>query len=462
MRSFEGGSPGGTRYLPLDKLMNWYPTIPGVSVSGPLLFEVQAFRRVQDRICPSSLVPPALCPGRSFRQSPLLGRRAEGAWLGQPRTALLGPLPIRPSWLRPMAGPYFSTIEENGARRSPMHVLRDSMYVRRNADGFCAYFWSASAPCSLAVAGDELPEVISQQRSFLACQCKGFLSPGASSTHGPAASPRVRSSRARQGLGNGRRRARLTQANRVLWWFQMNHSGHRLPPPFLFLQVLLHKLTKLRSASTDSYAFRQLLRELTFYVGYEATRNIKTAEVAVQTPVAPHIGTKIADSVALIPVLRAGLGMTEAMLELLPIATVHHVGMYRSHKSLLPVQYYNRLPRDQEPSDVCIVLEPIIATAATILAVTSILKAWGAKKIIVVACIASRCGLEKLHEAHPDVTVFTADVDESVNEAGVVVPGLGDVGDRLFGTPQDLEADTAVGTKRPRAEGAQGAAESSS
>mmetsp|Transcript_10666 Transcript_10666/g.32289 ORF Transcript_10666/g.32289 Transcript_10666/m.32289 type:complete len:229 (-) Transcript_10666:1060-1746(-) len=212
-------------------------------------------------------------------------------------------------------------------------------------------------------------------------------------------------------------------------------------------------MCKLRSAATSSRDFRMLLKEITYYVGYEATRNISTVEQAVQTPVAPHIGQKISDSISLVPVLRAGLGMTDAMLELLPMASVHHIGMYRSNNSLLPVQYYNRLPRGSEPSDVCFVLEPIIATAGTIVAVSRILKNWGAKKIVVLSAIASRTGLQKLQEKHPDVEVFCGQVDDTVNEQGFVLPGLGDVGDRLYGTTQ-VEADPAEPpVKRARAEG---------
>ena len=125
--------------------------------------------------------------------------------------------------------------------------------------------------------------------------------------------------------------------------------------------VLGHKLTKLRDERTDCNLFRHVLREVTFYLGYEATQDLETREKKISTPLGPHTGFEIATRVAIIPILRAGLGMVDAMLDLLPNATVHHIGMYRSKESLLPIQYYNKLPKECD-SDVAIVLEPMIAT----------------------------------------------------------------------------------------------------
>lgn len=165
-------------------------------------------------------------------------------------------------------------------------------------------------------------------------------------------------------------------------------------------------------------------------------------DVDVETPVASGKGKQLSDVVALVPVLRAGLGMTEAMQDLLPTAHTHHIGIYRDSSSLVPILYYNRLPASVD-CDTAIILEPMIATAGTIHATLRILKDWGAKRIKVVSIIAAREGIEKLVEAHPDVEVYVGEVDETLTEGGFVVPGLGDVGDRLFGTPHD-KPDLAV------------------
>mmetsp|Transcript_10628 Transcript_10628/g.25426 ORF Transcript_10628/g.25426 Transcript_10628/m.25426 type:complete len:261 (-) Transcript_10628:91-873(-) len=207
--------------------------------------------------------------------------------------------------------------------------------------------------------------------------------------------------------------------------------------------VLKHKMTLLRSKDTHPTQFRQLLREVTFYLGYEATRDLEVRDVDVTTPVATGKGKHLDTRVALVPVLRAGLGMCDAMQDLLPTAHTHHIGIYREDSSLVPILYYNRLPSEVD-CDTAIILEPMIATAGTIHATVRILKDWGATNIKVLSLVAARSGLEKLVAAHPDVTVFVGEVDEKLTEAGYVIPGLGDVGDRLFGTPHekpDLSVD---------------------
>lgn len=153
-------------------------------------------------------------------------------------------------------------------------------------------------------------------------------------------------------------------------------------------------------------------------------------------------GSKIADKIAIIPILRAGLPMCEAMLDLIPKAAVHHIGMYRSRVSNLPVQYYNRLPRDQ-PCDVAFITDPCIASSNTIHAVISIVKRWGAKRVVVVAAIAAESGINRLKELHPDVEIYVGSVDKELTEEGYIVPGLGDAGDRSFGTPHE-EAPTIL------------------
>lgn len=213
--------------------------------------------------------------------------------------------------------------------------------------------------------------------------------------------------------------------------------------------VLFHKITALRSSKTPPGTFRSLLRQVTYHLGYEATQNLKVKKgLPVQVPLGKEsnpddeelrcsedVGVKLVDKVALVPILRSGLGMTDAMLELLPNSAVHHIGMYRTPGvHVAPVQYFNRLPRGKCGSDVAYVLDPIVGSAATVMAVVSILKKWGVPKIHIVTVVASRAGLELLSKTHPDISVTVGMVDDQLTDCGVVLPGLGDVGDRLFGT----------------------------
>uniref|UniRef100_A0A7S4JLL4 uracil phosphoribosyltransferase n=1 Tax=Odontella aurita TaxID=265563 RepID=A0A7S4JLL4_9STRA len=216
--------------------------------------------------------------------------------------------------------------------------------------------------------------------------------------------------------------------------------------------VLSHKISILRSSSTSPASFRSVLREITFHLGYEATSSLSTKPVPLSVPVGhDHIectGQKIADRVALIPILRSGLGMVDSMLELLPDAGVHHIGMYR--RDMMPVQYYNRLPRKCE-CDVAYVLDPVVASGSTVMSVCSQLKKWGVPKIYVLSVIASRSGLAKLIKTHPDIVVSVGTVDDKLNDDGMCIPGLGDAGDRLFGTPMiDDEEELLHPSKRKR------------
>lgn len=197
--------------------------------------------------------------------------------------------------------------------------------------------------------------------------------------------------------------------------------------------VLKHKLTLLRSKETSAPIFRQLLRELTFYLGYEITSSLGTTSKDFETPVGSGVGHELKERVALIPVMRAGLGMVEPMLELVPPAKVHHIGMYREKKTLCCVLYYNRLPVVVD-ADVAIVLEPLIATGNTLDATLIILKQWGVKKIAVMSILATDSGLAALQASHPDVSIHVGGVDSELTARGVIMPGLGDVGDRLWGT----------------------------
>lgn len=220
--------------------------------------------------------------------------------------------------------------------------------------------------------------------------------------------------------------------------------------------VLAHKLSVLRSSSTSPSSFRQALREITFHLGYEATATLSTKDIPITVPGTNHtdhidaIGSRISDKVALIPILRSGLGMVDPMLELVCNATVHHIGMYRS-KSLMPVQYYNRLPK-QCDVDVAYIMDPLIATSNTIISVVSILKRWGVSEIHVISVIASKAGLSELLKYHPDVRVTIGTVDEELSADGNLLPGLGDAGDRLFGTPilEEDEEDLVHPSKRKR------------
>mmetsp|Transcript_8542 Transcript_8542/g.15496 ORF Transcript_8542/g.15496 Transcript_8542/m.15496 type:complete len:249 (-) Transcript_8542:2196-2942(-) len=200
--------------------------------------------------------------------------------------------------------------------------------------------------------------------------------------------------------------------------------------------VLSHKISILRSSATQPAEFRSVLREITFHLGYEATASLTTRPIKLSVPVGhDHVecmGNTIVERTALIPILRSGLGMVDPMLELVPNSGVHHIGMYKTHN--VPVQYYQRLPRKCE-ADVAYILDPVMATSKTVMSVVGILKKWGVGKIVVVSVLASKAGIETMTEAHPDVTIIVGTVDHEVKEDGTVLPGLGDAGDRLFGTP---------------------------
>ncbi len=205
--------------------------------------------------------------------------------------------------------------------------------------------------------------------------------------------------------------------------------------------IVAHKMTELRDKNTTAGEFRRLLREITYHLGFEATSAVPIKKSIVTTPLdAEYEGSVVSSKIAVVPVLRAGLEMSNAMLDLLPMASVHHIGMYRSSNALLPIQYYNRLPRN-EVCDIAYVLDPCVATSNTLCAVVSILKRWGAKKVVVLSAIASEDGVEALHKKHPDTDIYLGAVDKTLSEDGMIVPGIGDAGDRQFSTPVDAEVD---------------------
>jgi uracil phosphoribosyltransferase len=206
------------------------------------------------------------------------------------------------------------------------------------------------------------------------------------------------------------------------------------PPVFISTHPLVqHKLALLRDERTDPKKFREMMREITILLIYEATADLATETVMVQTVLGRAEGRRLVGQVGLVPILRAGLGMVEGAWQMLPGAEVWHIGLARDERTLQPVEYYSRLPVGPTV-DVCLVLDPMLATGGSAAAAVSILKRWGAKRIKFVGVIAARQGLGRFTQAHPDVPVFLAAVDEQLNDAGIIVPGLGEAGDRMFGT----------------------------
>lgn len=197
--------------------------------------------------------------------------------------------------------------------------------------------------------------------------------------------------------------------------------------------LVQHKLTLLRDHGTDPKLFRELLREIAVLIAYEATADLATEEVTVMTPLGQASGRRLRERVGLVPILRAGLGMVEGIWNMMPNTEVWHIGLFRDERTLEPVEYYSRLPVSPTV-DVCLVLDPMLATGGSGVAAIDMLKNWGARRIKFVGIIAAPEGVQRLTTAHPDVPVYLATVDERLNEMGYIVPGLGDAGDRLFGT----------------------------
>jgi uracil phosphoribosyltransferase len=197
--------------------------------------------------------------------------------------------------------------------------------------------------------------------------------------------------------------------------------------------LVAHKLSLLRDRTTEPKKFRELVRELSWLLGYEAMADLSTQPRTVETPLEPMAGAELEPKVGLVPVLRAGLGMVDAMLELMPSAEVWHIGLYRDERTLKPVEYYNKLP-DAATVQVCLILDPMLATGGSSAATVDILKQWGAARIKQVSLIAAPEGVATLSAAHPDVAIHVGAVDRALNERGYIVPGLGDAGDRQFGT----------------------------
>jgi uracil phosphoribosyltransferase len=198
--------------------------------------------------------------------------------------------------------------------------------------------------------------------------------------------------------------------------------------------LVQHKLGMLREDSTPTHLFRQLVDEVTLLLTYEATKDLATEEVEIETPLERTTVQRISGKkVAVCPILRAGLGMLDGVLSLISGARVGFIGLYRNEETLQPVEYYVKLPADVAERDV-ILLDPMLATGNSTAAAVSTVKNAGAMSVRLIAIIAAPEGIERLHSEHPDVTVVVAGVDRGLNEKGYIVPGLGDAGDRLFGT----------------------------
>jgi uracil phosphoribosyltransferase len=197
--------------------------------------------------------------------------------------------------------------------------------------------------------------------------------------------------------------------------------------------LVAHKLTKLRDINTKSKKFRELIREIAALLTYEATLDLSLQSTRVETPLAVTEGVNLQEPIGLVPILRAGLGMVEGVWGLMPSAEVWHIGLYRDERTLRPVEYYNKLPVEPTVS-VCLILDPMLATGGSAVSTVDVLKRWGVKKIKFVGILGAPEGIELMQKRHPMVPIHLAAIDERLNEHGYIYPGLGDAGDRQFGT----------------------------
>lgn len=227
-------------------------------------------------------------------------------------------------------------------------------------------------------------------------------------------------------MNNSQRRTAQAQESLhlIIHMAQVHVSKHPL---------LQHKLALLRDTETKHRQFRELVGEMAKLLCYEATADLELDELMVNTPMGQAQGHRLKQEIGLVPILRAGLGMVAGMLEMIPGAQVWHLGFYRDERTLRPVQYYNKLA--VEPTvQLCLLLDPMLATGGSAVAAVDVLKNWGVHQIKYVGLIGAPEGIEKLSTVHPDVPIHLAAVDERLNEIGFIVPGLGDAGDRQFGT----------------------------
>ena len=208
----------------------------------------------------------------------------------------------------------------------------------------------------------------------------------------------------------------------------MNNMIHVMTHP-----LILHKITMMRDKNTTVKEFRELVNEVALLMGYESTRDLALVDKPVTTPMTECNGKVIERQVALVPILRAGLGMVDAIMSLIPAAKVGHIGLYRDHETLEPVEYYCKLPPEIDKRQV-IVLDPMLATGGSACDAIDLIKKHGANNIKFMCLIAAPEGVKALTERHPDVEIYCGALDEKLNENGYIMPGLGDAGDRLFGT----------------------------
>jgi uracil phosphoribosyltransferase len=197
--------------------------------------------------------------------------------------------------------------------------------------------------------------------------------------------------------------------------------------------LVAHKVAKLRDKRTEPKKFRELIREIAALMTYEATADLLTEPTEVETPLAVSKGAVLKEKIGLVPILRAGLGMVEGVWGLMPSSEVWHIGLYRDERTLKPVEYYNKLPVEPTVS-VCLILDPMLATGGSAVATVDVLKRWGVKKIKFVGIIGAPEGIQLMQQHHPEVPIYLAAIDERLNEHGYILPGLGDAGDRQFGT----------------------------
>lgn len=199
--------------------------------------------------------------------------------------------------------------------------------------------------------------------------------------------------------------------------------------------LIQHKLTMMRKKTTGTKDFRELLEEISMLMTYEITRDFPLKDVEIETPVAKCVGKELADTrkVCVVPILRAGLGLQSGVVNMIPAAKIGHIGLYRDPATLKPVEYYCKMPSDIAERTM-LVVDPMLATGGSAAAAITMLKEKGAKKLILMCLVAAPEGVKVINDEHPDVPVYVASVDEKLNEHGYIVPGLGDAGDRIFGT----------------------------
>ncbi|KAA8434621.1 uracil phosphoribosyltransferase [Weissella sagaensis] len=198
--------------------------------------------------------------------------------------------------------------------------------------------------------------------------------------------------------------------------------------------LIQHKLTIIRDKNVGTKEFREIVDEIASLMAYEVTRDLPVEDIEVQTPVATTMQKTLAGKkLAIVPILRAGLGMVDGIMKLIPAARIGHIGMYRDEESLEPVEYFVKLPEDIDQREV-LVVDPMLATGGSAVMAIDALKKRGATKIKLITLVSAPIGVETVQKAHPDVDIYTAGLDDELNEHGYIIPGLGDAGDRLFGT----------------------------